>query len=1130
MNKTLITFLCALVFIGSYSQTTDLATSVEAQDLNGNDVSQVNIYQEFQYVTTIINSGDSVTDALFSQTLSDQLTIVSITSQNATGGASDVTDFDTTGNIVSGLIASMPADSSVEVKIIVIAPTQIGGIATTASVFPPEGTTDTNLTNNDSVISIDVLDVPVDFIVTHTQIAPTEGTPISAWGDTVIYEFTITNDSEIPFPLNGFSGYLELNSSQNYGQPIVEFEYINCVDASNGMACPDVSNIPSISFTLNNNQQVFEFPEQIVFEPNGFITFQMAYKYLDALCAFEQQPISVRSYIEIIASDGDGILENTSNEVITDLLTAELCDFTDICIETVQLSPASDTIVDYGDPITFETTVCNIGSIDTPMRFFLQNLTASIEWEILSLECTGTTGSISCNDFTLSIGDQFWLSSNFVMPPGATITILTTLAYLEPECSFTEDTIIETHVRSGTNILSPTIFDVNVNNNFDSDFVSINNTVDTCPEANLLISKTQINPVLPEGSDEDNTTAWGEITYEITASNLGEDDVQFVLVDLMPISNIGQATASLVSLECASTTGTASCQPITEVNIGVIYDGEPNDAEIPDIFWQIIEDDNWVLPANSSITFHAVVDWQPICSFDPIKVDNTVSITPIGDFGEGDGNDNSSTSSTYFAPCVDLIVQTFPELTQVGVNESFNWIVDISNSSTSSPAFDAIFENLLDPSFTITGTPTCVNTSGNAICPTTFNINGNSIDAIIPSIDVGSTIRIEIPVTAPGFGGAFTNTSEVIPSDINNEELVPETNISISSVQVVSPSLSKIFEPDTIFSDQESILTFTVFNTVSNESQENIAFTDNLPIGITLSGSPYWFEDNGCTGNFIGNIGDDFIGITDLIFPEGVESCSFSVAVTSNTIGLYINEELNFSNQLNIDTSGVYATLNVIEDTSNVDIEVIKTVTPEEVTLGEDVEFSITITNLGTTEATSIEIFDALPNGYLFINASTTLGTYDIDVNIWSLESLLPNESATLTIAASTIAATDLLNVASLLQLNEIDRDETNNSDSAEVIINNCLELYQGFSPNGDNLNDVLTIPCIESFPDNNLKIFNRLGVLVFEESNYKNDWDGRANKGLLRTDDLLPVGTYFYILDGADIPKKRVGWIYLNY
>ncbi|WP_353777465.1 gliding motility-associated C-terminal domain-containing protein [Winogradskyella sp. 3972H.M.0a.05] len=1129
MNKTVITILFFLVTLCTYSQTTDLATSVEAQDLNGSDVSQVNIFQEFQYVTTIINSGDSVNNALFSQVLNDQLTVVSITSQNPAGGASDVTDFNVTGSTVSGLIASMPADSSVEVKIVVVAPAQIGGIATTASVFPPNGTTDTNLANNDSVISIDVLDVPVDFTVTHSQITPPENTPISAWGDTVVYEFTITNNSEISFPLNGFSGNLELNSSQNYGQPIVEFEYIDCIDTSNGMECPDLSGIPTITFTLNNNQEVFLFSEQIVFEPNGFITFQMAYKYLDSLCAFDPQPISVRSYIEITANDGDTIDENTSNFVVTDLLTAESCDFTDICIETVQLSPALDTVVDYGDLITFETTVCNNGPLDAPMRFFLQNLTASIQWEIQSLECVGTTGSITCDDFTLSVGDQFWVSSNYVMPADATITVITTLIYLEPEC-ITGEPILETHVRSATNILSPIIFDLDLSNNFDSDFVDVNNSGTECPEANLQVSKTQISPQLPEGSDMDNTTAWGEITYEITITNAGADDVQVALVDLMPPSNIDIATASLVSIDCVNTTGTAACQPVINANFDVEFDGESNQANIPDIFWEITEDENWVLPANSSVTYHVVVDWQPICSFNAISVENTVSVTPIGDFGEAQGNDNTSTSTTYFAPCVDLIVQTFPEFTQVGVNEPFNWIVDISNSSTSSPAFEAIFENLLDPSFTITGTPTCVNTSGNAVCPATFNINGNSIDAVIPSIDVGSTIRIEIPVIAPGTGGAFTNTSEVIPSEINNEELVPETNISISSVQVISPSLSKIFEPDTIFTGQESTLTFTVFNTGSNESQENIAFTDNLPNGVTLSGSPFWSEANGCTGNFIGDAGDDFVGITDLMFPEGVESCSFSVTVTSNTIGLYINEELNFTDQLNIDTSGVFATLNVTEDTTNVDIEVIKTVTPEEVTLGEDVEFSITITNIGTTVATSIEIFDALPSGYSFINASTTLGSYDDITNLWSVQSLFPGEYATLTIAATTISATDLLNIASLVQLNEIDRDDTNNSDSAEVIINNCLEMYQGFSPNGDNLNDVLTIPCIESFPDNNLKIFNRLGVLVFEESNYKNDWDGRANKGLLRTNDLLPVGTYFYILDGTDIPKKRVGWIYLNY
>ena len=64
-------------------------------------------------------------------------------------------------------------------------------------------------------------------------------------------------------------------------------------------------------------------------------------------------------------------------------------------------------------------------------------------------------------------------------------------------------------------------------------------------------------------------------------------------------------------------------------------------------------------------------------------------------------------------------------------------------------------------------------------------------------------------------------------------------------------------------------------------------------------------------------------------------------------------------------------------------------------------------------------------------------------------------ESATLTLAASAISSNDLLNIAFLSGLNEIDRDETNNEDDAFVEISNCLQIPEGVSPNDDGKNDV---------------------------------------------------------------------------
>ncbi|MBK6831734.1 MAG: gliding motility-associated C-terminal domain-containing protein [Flavobacteriales bacterium] len=81
-------------------------------------------------------------------------------------------------------------------------------------------------------------------------------------------------------------------------------------------------------------------------------------------------------------------------------------------------------------------------------------------------------------------------------------------------------------------------------------------------------------------------------------------------------------------------------------------------------------------------------------------------------------------------------------------------------------------------------------------------------------------------------------------------------------------------------------------------------------------------------------------------------------------------------------------------------------------------------------------------------------------------------------------------------------------SDTMLIRVND-LFIPQGFSPNGDGVNDRWEVTGIGAFPENTLKVFNRWGQLVFESYGYENEWDGRA---LFGRD--LPDATYFYVLN----------------
>jgi gliding motility-associated-like protein len=104
---------------------------------------------------------------------------------------------------------------------------------------------------------------------------------------------------------------------------------------------------------------------------------------------------------------------------------------------------------------------------------------------------------------------------------------------------------------------------------------------------------------------------------------------------------------------------------------------------------------------------------------------------------------------------------------------------------------------------------------------------------------------------------------------------------------------------------------------------------------------------------------------------------------------------------------------------------------------------------------------------------------------------------------------------------------------STLVEVKDCLLsdffIPEGFSPNGDGINDKFVIRGINQFPGNAISIYSRWGVKVYSASPYISTWDGTSNSGVSIGGDALPIGTYFYILDLGNGEKVIQGTIYLN-
>ncbi len=94
------------------------------------------------------------------------------------------------------------------------------------------------------------------------------------------------------------------------------------------------------------------------------------------------------------------------------------------------------------------------------------------------------------------------------------------------------------------------------------------------------------------------------------------------------------------------------------------------------------------------------------------------------------------------------------------------------------------------------------------------------------------------------------------------------------------------------------------------------------------------------------------------------------------------------------------------------------------------------------------------------------------------------------------------------------------------IICNPPLELciFNGFSPDGNTINDTWVIKGIENYPNNKVRVINRWGNEVFEMDGYRGTWDGTWN------DMKLPDGTYFYVLDlNGDQSDVRSGYLQIH-
>ena len=218
----------------------------------------------------------------------------------------------------------------------------------------------------------------------------------------------------------------------------------------------------------------------------------------------------------------------------------------------------------------------------------------------------------------------------------------------------------------------------------------------------------------------------------------------------------------------------------------------------------------------------------------------------------------------------------------------------------------------------------------------------------------------------------------------------------------------------------------TVSNVGGAATSGTTTVTDALPAGLTptaASGTGWTCTvaapNVTCTSTDAVASGASFPAITLTVTVAQSAGASLTNSATVSGGG-----EINASNDTATDPTTIV---------SRADIAVAKVASSGTVTVGSNVDFTITATNNGPSDATGVQITDALPAGVTFVSAAPSAGTYSSTTGVWNLGNLASGANATLTLTATVTTSGPITNTARKTAENETDPDTTNDSASTTI-------------------------------------------------------------------------------------------------
>jgi len=471
-----------------------------------------------------------------------------------------------------------------------------------------------------------------------------------------------------------------------------------------------------------------------------------------------------------------------------------------------------------------------------------------------------------------------------------------------------------------------------------------------------------------------------------------------------------------------------------------------------------------VFPNGSTATF-TLVGHIPNGASGGTEYTNNVTMT-----SDNDPNpDNDTSAATVTASSVDVGVTKSAPLTAVAGGPTFNYVVTVSNSGPNAASDVTFTDNL----------PAGIN-----FVSLTQDTGPAALGCISPAPNSNGTVACTIALLANTQSAQFTITVQAAPT-VANGTIVNNTATVTTSSADTNPNNDSFSAPTTISANADvaivksgpasanagNNITYTI--TVTNNgpsTASSVSWTDTLPAGTTFvsemqtSGPTFTCTTGATISCSIASMAPSAVAVFSVVVQT-------SPAIPNNTT---LSNTASVVSTTPDNTAGNNSSTVNTTISASADVAVVKTA-PAAAVAGSNVTYTITVTNNGPSNASSVTLTDTLPAGTTFVSENQSSGpafTCTTGATIsCSIATLNAGATAVFSVTVNFSGAlpngTTVTNTATVSSTTA-DSNPGNNSSSAPTLVSANADLSvtkSGPATTPSNVNVVYTVTAANAGP-----------------------------------------------------------------